>query len=424
MAMAKIKYFVVWLLRVFLPVLMAGGLFVTAVLAVVMGAVDTFRPVTVTTQLIGAFLLIFGLLAASGLAALIRLLDVVLPWPPWAWATELRPWADRHRWTILAAEVGATTGVYISLTVVLYSYRYRPAETAVFGILALLSVGLAAFLAPAVRLVWSTVGATVKSLSAVGGALALLVQFWYQQGYLPENTQVGIHYTVDVGAVTPDGSYSLVPITLTMENVSSVTALTLQSMVEVRAVAFTAAGGSADVSPTILQQRLIDAAEHGQEPAYDIGFNGQENPTTVAVLRPIDNASYLWPNAPYTKEFVVAAPKQDQALQIYVQVDYARAPRLVLGSGFRATSHPEGCPRADVITDAWRIKESALRAFTTGDLALYSYWCASSAHPLIGQIISAPGTVESPGNEAALQAHFGTSHSTRDEWVLIPPGHG
>lgn len=371
----------------------AASLLASALLAIIIGAADTIRPVTITAQFIGLLLLIAGLIAAAGLAALVRLRSSILSWPPRSWARKLRWLSPRPSWTIIVAWGGALTGVYIDLTVVLYSYRYRPAETAVFSLAALLCAVLAVIEVPAVRLVWPDISTTVKSLGAIGAVLALVVQFWYQQAYLPENTQVGIRYSVTVGAVTADGThYSLIPVTLTMENESSVTALTLSSMIAVQAVVYTA--------------------------------SGQEKLSLLGVRHPVEDDSYLFPSSPYTKSYVVVAPKQDQALQISVQVDYARVPRLVLGSAFRPDRPLSGCPAGEVVSGAWQIRQSALRAFTTGDLALYSYRCASPSGPFIAQYVEPRGATEPRGAEAALQAHFGTAHSSRQGLFLIPATHG
>jgi len=294
---------------------------------------------------------------------------------------------------------GAVASVYIDLTVVLYSYRFRLAETAVFTGLGLLSLALLVLTAFAVALLWSDISAAAKSLGAVGAVLALVVQFWYQQAYLPENTDIGIDYGVTVGTAAANGDYSLIPVTLTMENKSSVTALTLQSMVVVTAVHYAAKPGP------------------GENPV---------TAPTLAVLQPIENASYLFPDSPYTKSFVVSAPKQDQALQISLQVDYARVPRLVLGGPLNG-GHPlrkypplQHCQARYVTAYGWRIRESALRAFTTGDLVLYSYRCQSPARLVIDQNIAVGAATEPSATESELQAHFGTAHSTRQEVILIP----
>ena len=85
-------------------------------------------------------------MAAWGLVALIGMRGTILSWPPRHWDRELRWLSPRPSWRIFRAFAGATAAVYTDLTVVVYSYHYRPVEAALFGLLALLCAGLAVIL--------------------------------------------------------------------------------------------------------------------------------------------------------------------------------------------------------------------------------------------------------------------------------------
>lgn len=106
-----------------------------------------------------------------------------------------------------------------------------------------------------------------------------------------------------------------------------------------------------------------------------------------------------------------------EVLQVVIMVDYAQTARLTLGGSFETLPGAvsiKGCPNRDVIpTSARNIQESALRDFTMGKLALYSYWCADLKNPFIAQMIAAPSkpgsapAVPSPGTENTLESHYG-----------------
>jgi hypothetical protein len=80
---------------------------------------------------------------------------------------------------------------------------------------------------------WKYLGKGLKAVGISLTALASAAYFWYQSVYVPENTSLGIYYDLTLGSIIRSGSDRLVSVDLTMEDESSVTALTLGSIVVV-----------------------------------------------------------------------------------------------------------------------------------------------------------------------------------------------
>ncbi len=254
-------------LRVLLALAVALGLSVNAAVALWIGFHDVLWPVGLSAQLVGLFYFAAGVVSLAGLVAVFPLLGKVLDstgqpgeapdstgqpgeapdstgHPGEVPGSTGQPKAGGARHSRLLALItqdggssplatvaaAAVAGLYIDLIIVFYSLHYRTLYVWVFGALALFCACLASVTLPES---WKFLG---RDLKAVGISLAVLgsaAYFWYQSVYIPENTPTGIYYDLTLGSIVRSGSDRLVSVDLTMENESSVTALTLDSMVEV-----------------------------------------------------------------------------------------------------------------------------------------------------------------------------------------------
>jgi hypothetical protein len=437
------------------PVLSAGfwlialaGMPPSTAVALWLGFRDWFFPVSVAGELLGVIFFLAGL---AGLAGLVGAVNIRVLWDPTlecgapvsmpSRRHEALRWLQKMadpNWPSVLVFAGAAAGVYVDLTIVAYSYQYKPHIMWIFGILAFLCFVISC--ATLVAL-WKAEAKVWRSIKGIGISAALVVavaQFWYLAVYIPESTQVGIQYALTVGPVVRSGSDKLVTLQFTMENESSVTALTLDSMIVVRGISYQ---GSSD---TLTQECMkayaeqLNTLEYPERPDQSPRYNNPDiqfgcagiSSKALAIQSPIDIDSYLFQDDMYSKDFVVAIPEPGiEALQVVIMVDYARTSRLTLGRSFAmptGTVSIEGCRNSDaVLTSARNIQESALRIFTMGQFALYSYWCADLKNPFIAQMIAAPSKqgsaqrVPSPGTENTLESHYGPYHSTRDEIFVL-----
>ena len=143
--------------------------------------------------------------------------------------------------------------------------------TLLFGVLTLNCVFLAFKTLPAV---WGIISNGMKSLGITLALLGSAANFWFVSFYLPANTQVGVEYGLSVGPVVRSGGDRLVALDLTMDNKSSVTALTVGSMVIVRGISYTNAGKS---NVTAQQREKSNRAAQQQMSAYADSLAGQQS---------------------------------------------------------------------------------------------------------------------------------------------------
>lgn len=129
-----------------------------------------------------------------------------------------------------------------------------------------------------------------------------------------------------------------------MENESSVTALTLDSMVEVS------------------------------------GMYPNQKSRILLTLAPIKYDNFLFPNAAYSAVFLVSVPYTGiEALNFVVMLDYAHTTGLMLNNPMSMQQNLQSCPGGKLLK--WPIAESELRSFTEGPQALYSDWCGDPKAP-------------------------------------------
>jgi hypothetical protein len=339
------------------------------------GLYDVLWPVSQPGEILGAVFLVAGLAGMVG---------------AWLFLKDARPLSClvEHQvypgGRLAAVMIGAVGVIYTSTTIALYAYRYHPVKAILFGLLALWCAGVAVAMLSAFRHgISKAVEAVVLSLTV----LVTVIGGWYHNIYLPQDTQVGIEYTLTLRSVVQADSQTLADLQITMENVSSVPALSVGSMVEVSGLSY-ATGKPNALSNDAAERHLIDYAREQAGSNSDVRFGGTENSTVLAVLRPIENDSFLFPDDTYTHDFVVVIPETGfAALTVRIFVQYVRTTRIVLGSELpRQPVPPSGCKHGERYS--WNIDQSALRTFTTGALQLNSYWCADLDDPFIAYGIS------------------------------------
>ncbi len=436
------------------------GLLASAPVAFWLGFQDVIWPVSLSAQLLGLFFLVAGLAGMTSAALLVprallvrRSLQAIRHgrwrWPQlgqlWVPVTEqARPlgrWprppqprlaakqASVGQITVIAA--GAVAGVYVDVTIVAHSFRYDTVEAALFGLFGLLCLGLAWRTLP---VAWPGLSQYLKGVGISVTVLGAAAGFWYQSFYLPENTQVGIQYGISVVSVVKSGTDRLVTLNLTMENESSVPALTVGSMIEVFGVSYTKTQQPDAVSNAAAQDQL-NSALAAQNPTFtypvnsaailppvdlSIRYGAQQNSIPLALIRPVNNDSLLFPDDASSRDFQVVIPEpQVQALDVQLRFQYARTSRLALGYPTDTYHQPADC--LPVRRAAWFINQSALVRFTRGGQIFYSDWCGDVADPFIAWgIESAHGSHESGTALAAISSHLGIFTSSRDEMFTLP----
>ncbi len=362
----------VLLLVLLLVLVVALGLSVNAAVALSIGSRDVLWPVSLSAQFVGFFYFTAGLASLAGVIAVFPLLGKALALSD---QTDGAP-ADRSALILPGGETATrplpfvagavVAGLYIDLVIVFYSFHYKTLYVWIFSVLALLCAGVACLTIPAI---WKYLGRGLKTIGILLTTLATVVQFWYQSVYVPENTQVGIDYGLDLGSVVRSGGDSLVPVNLTMEDESPVTALTLGSMVVVSGI------------------------------NYPSG-----NSTFLQAIHPIDDDSFLFPNDTYSSAFLVVITRPGiDALHLKITLYYARTTGLTLGNALVPTRKQlRPCP--DEKQSEWSIKESNLRTFTEGPQTLYSDWCADSKISGGPFVKVEPGTRESRAAQNAMKS--------------------
>lgn len=390
----------IWLLS------MAVGLGGTAVVALWLGIQDVVWDVSLLTQILGAFFIGAGL-AASVSAAML----VVKPLP-------FQRWQKISTDQLACIAGGAIAGIYVDLTIVLYSFRYQPIKAWLFGALGLNCVFLTLQTLPNA---WKVISKSVKGVGITLGILGSAANFWFVSFYLPMNTQVGVEYGLSLGPVMRSGGDRLATLDLTMDNKSSVTALTIGSMVVVRGVSYTNVGKS-NVTP---QQRMSAYADSlaGQAAGGsaevqnpNVQFDGRPSYVVLTILRPIDDDTYLFSNDTFSHYFNVMIPEGNiVALDVEVYVQYARTTRLTLSGQLRPVKQFRSCP--DDVQSAWNVNQSALIRFTHGSQAVYSNWCADLASPSINSSVVG---ADSRKAEEGIASNYSVTTSTREEDFMLP----
>jgi hypothetical protein len=288
---------------------------------------------------------------------------------------------------------------------------------------------------------WPQVSQYLKGVGISVTVLGAAAGFWFQSFYLPENTQIGIQYGLTVVSVRHLGTSRLVTLDLTMENQSSVTALAVGSMLEVFGLSYTKTGRAEadagtredlqnDLKNLNLYGITANAAPNVDLPPnsstiatprdLSIGSGEQQQSMPLALIRPVNDDSLLFPDDISSRDFVVTVPEPAvRALDVQIRVQYARTTRLALGYPVDTHLRPRACSydkRA-----AWYVSQSALLRFTRGGQIFYSDWCADLNTPFIDWgIRAARGTHDSGGAVSAITSHLGIITGSRDEMFTLP----
>lgn len=345
-------------------VVLALAMLANAAVAVWIGFQDLLWPVSLSAQFSGLFLFIAGLVSLAGLFGVFPLLRKALALinrKDTGHMAFARPFSFARSFTFVAS--AAMAGLYIDLTIVFYSLHYKTVLVSAFSVLATVCACSAGITLP---VIWKGLS---KGLKATGISLALLgalVQFWYQNVYVPENTPVGMIYTVTVGSVVQEGSEKLLQVNLTMEDAGAIPSVDLGSMVIVS------------------------------------GTNNSGHSTILSVMQPFGDDSYFFPDDTISYEFIVIAGPGIYAVHVELLVDVALTTKLTLDQPgtLEGLQH---CPQGTF--SEWYVSVSNLRRFTRGRQVLWSDWCPSYVDPYInvgisglrgGRLVSIPESFSNP----------------------------
>lgn len=395
----KLRRFV-WLLLPASIWLMAAALLWTTAVALWIGLEDLFWPVSLAAQFLGLFYLLGGLAGIAGLVALASPPSVARPLSgreqtPWrGYRTSPRPWQ------IASVFGGAIAGFYIDVTIIRYSLGYRIRTTWTFAVLALLCFCLACVMLPKLLAVWKSVARGLKGFGLSVALLGLIAQFWYVGVYAPENTPVGIDFAITVGPTARSGDDKIIQVNLTMEDAGSVAAVALGSMVVVSGISY---------------------------PDGTI--------TTLKVLKPISDASFLLPGDTVSYDFpVIIAKPGINALRFALTVDFARTSWLILGQRRGSTTgyYSHNCTRSPSDTRSeWYVVENHVHSFAQGPEVLYSDYCEHPVEPIgphaamvapfvaVGIDGARSGRLVSIPNPSPAGSDLGILRSFRSETLLL-----
>ncbi len=379
-------------------------------IAIWLGSQDVLWPVSVTAETLGAFFVVAGTVTLVG--AVLVAVSGLFPKDHAAAVAQISYKA-----------AAAVAGLYITLTITVHSFRYEPVKAGLYGALAILCLLLAIHTLPHA---WPNITKSVKNIGITLGVLGGVASFWYQSFYLPESTQVGLQYGLSVVSVTPSGHDRIVTLDLTMEDQSSVVALTLGSMVVVSGLTFPKA--TAESTPAAQQnmdkyaQDLATPPPAGAPPANpNVGSSGNPNAVILTVMRPVNNDSFMFPGDTFSRDFDVVVPKSNiTTLEINLSILYARTTRLALGTSYRPVIiAPSWCNEDEQAS--WNINQSALVRYTRGAQIFYSDWCANATSPFITWSIQATGGKSDTAREVyEIGNDIGIEHSTRTEIFTLP----
>ena len=348
----------------FLYWVVAVGLGANAGVALWIGLPDLLWPMSLSAQLVGFSYVVASMISFYGVFNTFVLSYKTrknIPLPG-AGSAEVHSIIIRTRdasaRSIKSIAVAAVVGLYIDLTIVFYSFHYKPIYVVIFAALALFCACLARITMP---VLWNQLGKGLKATGISLAALGVAAQFWYQSVYIPGNTPVGMNYAITLGTVTQSVGDRLIQVNLTLEDTGSVPAIALATMVVVRG----------EILPS-----------------------GEETPI-LKIFPTVDSGYLFFPNDPLSREFVVVASSKINALYVTMIVDFTRTTWLTL-SGRSETIHL-ACPQD--VHYKWYAVESNLRRFTQGSQVVYSNWkCTSWKDPTPSvnvNVIPYPGSVGS-----------------------------
>lgn len=369
-----------------------------AFLAFGLGFSDAFWPVSVSAQLVGVTYMAAGIASFGGYICVILLWEAARTHRKCPKGETARKNAPKIvNWLKLVA-IAALAGLYVDLTIVYYSFHFRPLLVLGFTILAALCGYLVLVTLP---VLWRDLSRALKAVGISVAALAALAQFWYQSVYVPSNVPIGMNYTVTLGTVTQMGSNRMVQVDLTAEDVGAIPALELASMVVIRGITDTHDGTKTSI------MRIFPLTRTG---------------------------SFFFPDDTFTRQFVVTVTdSRIQALDVELQVDFARTNWLSLANvqpviqvcpepdtrEMDCKQYPHGlqdpltCPR--VVQYKFYALESNLRRFTQGSEVVYSHWHCEGWNDKNTFVRAWIAPYSAPA-----ATDLGIIYSSRDEVILLP----
>jgi hypothetical protein len=388
------------------------GVLVTVAAALWIGLQDVVWPVSLSSQILGACLVVAGILGF--VCAGLLIVNGKAP--------------SDVQLALIAG--GGVAALYIDLTIVAYSFRYEAGKAWFFCVLALDCASLILKTLPAA---WKAITKSVKNAGITLAVLGVAANFWFQSLYLPENAQVGIEYGLSVSPVVTVGRDRLVTIHLTMDNHSPVAAVIVGSMVVVSGLDYQNSRKSKVLSNNkaqkLAQQRARTYAasltgrpldKSAAVPNPNVRFDGKLKSTALTILQPVNSDSYLFPDDAYSRDFDVVIPDHRiAALDVKLYVQFARTTRLLLGPHIASTLKHHGSCSNDKIS-TWYVKESALLRFTRSTQILDTYWCADLSKPFIyWTVVGGGGTHDSPAAESGIASNFDVYSSSHDDIIVL-----
>lgn len=351
------------------------------VVGLVFGAADALSAPTLVAELIGVSYVAAGLVALLGVGTSVRIGD----------ARQIGP-------------IASAAVAYIFGSLCLYARHFRPLEAIFLGVVAL--TYLAAGVALARVHPWKSAAGTptwlgtVRFSSAAAAVVLSALQLWYTSVYLPANAEVGITLGAsEVRSIRVSKHLDLVPVTVMLENRSTVSAVILNSMVVIRAVTYPptrqiwrspgevltserAIGESGGIGGLRSEQANIVALRRARGFAEPL----------LAIGRLTGDGRTLFPNVPLTTRLVLAVKPEVRAIEIHAYLDYARQARLQLagsnaakGNGgppikqydFNASGKgPEGPhPCYERVVAVRTVQSSLVELVTRGSQVLVTNWC-------------------------------------------------
>jgi hypothetical protein len=382
-------------------VLLLSPVFIAGLIALLIGVVDTVAPASLPSQLVGLTYLAAGVVATGGAVAVVQ----------------------RRAPVRQIATVAVLAAAYVWGTLALYAYALRPAEAVAGAVLFAVTLIAGSRVAgwrssagggPGGAGIADRPGAKQAlrlrvSAAAIGTVIAA-AQLWYSSVYLPANADVGIAFSVTPGTpLRVSKQLRLVPLQITLQNQSSVGAVALTSMFTVFGVGYQRRGHLwRPRTDTLIKEQAIGAGALQSEQDNNVGFAPGRPETLLAMGRVAGDGRILFPSVAQSTRVVVAVPPGVNALEVHVQLDYARDTRLQLAGAdpttglggtpyARYTTAVADCPH-DVI-EIRTLRQSLLQRLTRGDQILVTNWCFEPGHERTFSFVSTrPGGFTSTVN--------------------------
>jgi hypothetical protein len=376
--------------------------FPVAALGLAAGTFDLVASTGIASKALGLVMLLFGALVLVGIMACGR-----------------RPSDNQRR----VAAAGAIAGVVIAVIFILAALGYQNFRACLFAASGIPSAAIAIGI---VRWELIRANAGLAAVAAVASAGVSFLPFAYNTIYLPTTADVAIESTVTAGAPVPVGkNLDLVDLTLTVENLSTIQAVDLTSMLEVEGVTYGGSSANYQAPPNESDAVAIGLTGHNY-PNLDTSATSEQHlrtPTLVTLQRPITDGSFLHPGLKLIGTVPVLLPVgKYRELEVRFYLSYARADRLILTNryfGPRFEENEGGC--SDDVRTAWHISQTALDFLARGEETVVTDWCATVTDPWIKTFVGgAPGTHTPSAIVSLADQNYQTREQTRFWDIELP----